>query len=44
MEYDQENTYFKSNCLEHHMDKIFGAMVDAALKPIPSATASVSFS
>lgn len=39
MEYDQENTYFKANCLEHHVDEIFGAMVDAALKQIPTESA-----
>jgi len=41
MEYDQENTYFKAHCLEHHIGDVFGAMVSAALKPIPTATANV---
>jgi len=37
MEYDQESTYVKANCLAHHVDDIFSTMAESILKPITAS-------
>jgi len=33
MEYDQESTYFKANCLSHDVVDVFNMVADCALEP-----------
>jgi len=39
MDFDQENTYWKANCLAHDVYDVFSMMSDCALEPrsVPSA-------
>jgi len=43
MEFDQENTYWKANCLAHDVYDIFSMMADCALEPrsVPSANIGI---
>ena len=43
MEYDQESTYIKANCLAHHVDDIFSTMAESILKPINASAGHVLF-
>jgi len=42
MEFDQENTYFKANCLAHDVVDIFSMMSDCALEPRSVVAAAVA--
>lgn len=41
MDYDQENAYFKANCLSHDVVDIFNMMADCALEPRSVVAANV---
>jgi len=41
MEYDQESTYVKANCLAHHVNDIFDTMAQSILKPISTPAGNV---
>jgi processing peptidase subunit alpha len=42
MDYDQESTYFKANCLAHDVVDIFNMMADCALEPRSVVAANVA--
>lgn len=41
MEYDQENSYYRANCLSHDVVDIFNMVSDCALEPRSVVAASV---
>jgi len=41
MDYDQETSYFKGNCLAHDVVDIFNMMADCALEPRSVVAANV---
>ena len=43
MDYDQESTYWKANCLAHDVYDIFSMMTDCALEPRSVSAANVTF-
>ena len=43
MDYDQERTYYKANCLNYDVVDIFNMMADCALEPRSVTAASVIF-
>jgi len=42
MEYDQESTYVKANCLAHHVNDIFDTMAQSILKPISTPAGNIA--
>ena len=42
MDYDQERTYFKGNCIEYNTIDMFQMMVDLALEPRSVLAANVA--
>jgi predicted Zn-dependent peptidase len=42
MDYDQERTYFRANCLEYDTEEILQLVVDAALEPKSVMVANIA--